>query len=63
MNSPAAAHQKPRYKSSRRKRNEQVDVIWHDHIAANGNVVLLCIFAEGTKGIVDFIACKKKTPG
>jgi hypothetical protein len=36
-----------------------MDVIRHDDIAANGNVVPLCTFAKGTEGFLDLSTCEQ----
>ena len=42
------------------KRDEQMDVIRHEDIAADCNVVFLCSNAKRDKDIVDLVACQKE---
>jgi len=41
------------------ERDEQMNVIRHDDIAANGNVVIFCARAKRTKDLVDLFASEK----
>jgi hypothetical protein len=39
-----------------------MDVIGHDDIATNGNIMLLGINKKDAKGVMDFIACQQVLP-
>jgi hypothetical protein len=45
-----------------RKSDKNMDVIGHDDIATNGNIMLLGINKKDAKGVMDFIACQQVLP-